>query len=117
MAPRLPRPALLALLALLAMLALACGAPPTAPPRDADVDASPDAPATRATIDVTPMSAGIACGGAQVFTATSRSRDGRATDITATAQWTSSDPRIATIDAQGVARAVLPGATAIRAAL
>jgi len=58
---------------------------------------------TLSSIEISPNSMSIGMGGTQNFTAMGHFSDGSSSDITATAQWTSSDSAIASINAPGVA--------------
>lgn len=69
-------------------------------------------------ISVTPLSATIAAGNTQQFTATGNYTDGSTQNLTSTATWTSTDTTIATISAAGLATGVKAGGpVTIRAAL
>jgi uncharacterized protein YjdB len=70
---------------------------------------------TLSSIDISPNSMSIGMGGTQNFTATGHFSDGTSSDITATAQWTSSDSTIASINGPGVAIGSAVGTTTITA--
>jgi uncharacterized protein YjdB len=61
------------------------------------------------------LSASIAAGATQPFTATGTFSDGSILDITSQVAWTSSDPSVATVGARGVAGAVSSGTATISA--
>ena len=66
---------------------------------------------------VTPFSASISVGSAAPFRATGTFTNGRKQDVTNIANWTSSDPAVATVSSEGLATSVAIGATRIRATL
>src|SRR5438132_1312641 len=68
-------------------------------------------------IQVTPASVSIAQGTGQQFAATGIYGDGSTNDLTAVADWTSSNVAVATmtLDRPGLAKAGSPGSTTIRA--
>jgi hypothetical protein len=68
------------------------------------------------TIDVAPAEARVEIGAQQQFTATGTYNDGSVRDVTAEAMWTSSDTRIASVDA-GLAGGQEPGTASITAEL
>jgi uncharacterized protein YjdB len=70
---------------------------------------------TVSSIQVSPSSTAVGIGGVQQFTATSHLSDGTTQDITSTAQWSSSDPSIATVDSSGRATGVISGSVTITA--
>ena len=72
-------------------------------------------PSILTSISVTPVSASIAGGQTQQYTATGTYSDSSTADITATATWTSSVPAIATIAPSGLATGVSAGTTSITA--
>ncbi len=71
--------------------------------------------ATLKSIAVTPLNALIARGTTQQFAAIGTFTDGSTQDLTGTVQWTSSDTGVAVISTTGVALAVNPGSTTIKA--
>ena len=72
---------------------------------------------TLTSIVVTPANSSILTGASQQFTAMGTYSDGSARDITSQARWTSSDTRVATINARGLATGVSAGNTTISASL
>jgi trimeric autotransporter adhesin len=71
--------------------------------------------ATPTSITVSPSSASIAVGSAQMFTARGAFSDGSIMEITSQVAWTSSTPAVATVGAQGGTRALASGTTTISA--
>ncbi len=71
--------------------------------------------ATLTSIDVTPASASVAANANQPFTATGHYSNGTTQDVTASAQWSSSNISIASIDATGMAKGLKNGAVTITA--
>jgi uncharacterized protein YjdB len=71
-------------------------------------------PAVLASLSITPLSASIAVGGTQQFTATGTMTDGTAATL-GTVTWMSSAPAAATVDTTGLATAVGAGSTNISA--
>ncbi len=71
--------------------------------------------ATLTSIDVTPASASVAANANQPFTATGHYSNGTTQDVSASAQWTSSNTSIASIDATGMAKGLKNGAVTITA--
>ncbi len=67
-----------------------------------------------ATVTVAPASARLAVGGTQAFAVTPEDRNGNPI-VGRAAVWTVDDAAVASVDAQGVARAVRPGATVVHA--
>ena len=72
-------------------------------------------PATLVSISVTPLNLVLPKGGNQQFTATALYTDGSTQNITASAQWTSSDPTIASISISGMAQAIATGTVQVAA--
>jgi hypothetical protein len=70
---------------------------------------------TLTSIAVTPVSASIAAGGTQAFTATGTYSNGSRQNLTSTATWTSSSTTVATIASTGLATGVAAGTTNITA--
>lgn len=70
---------------------------------------------TLSSIAVTPLTASIAVGSTQQYTATGSYSDGSTTVLTNGATWVSSDPGVATITSTGLATAVSAGNTVITA--
>ena len=68
-------------------------------------------------VTVTPADPTILSGASQQFTATGTYSDGSIQNVTSQATWTSSGSGVATISAAGLALAVSPGITSIRAVL
>lgn len=68
-----------------------------------------------ASFTISPLNASILPTGTQQFSASGIFGDGSTRDITSTATWTSSNPAVATIDANGLATAVALGSTTITA--
>jgi hypothetical protein len=66
-------------------------------------------------ITVTPHTANVAAGVAQQFMATGFYNDGSQHDLTANAQWTSSNPSVASVSASGLAATATAGQTSITA--
>lgn len=66
---------------------------------------------------VHPKSALVTQGGTQAFTAEGRFTGGTVHDVTPEAAWSSSDPSVATVDANGRVSAVAPGIATITASL
>jgi subtilisin family serine protease len=66
---------------------------------------------------VSPILATLYVDATEQFTATALWTDGSATDVTSEADWSSSDPSIATIDAAGLATGVAPGNATITATI
>jgi len=64
---------------------------------------------------VSPSDAGVQVGGATQFFATAYDRDNNAVPSVTSFTWRSSNPRVATIDANGVATGLSPGVTLITA--
>lgn len=90
--------------ALVAVLASGCG--------------SEDESARLTSISVNPATASAEVGATQAFHAVGRYSDGRSADVTAQAQWTSSDTAVATVGASnGTARGVGAGQSTITATL
>jgi hypothetical protein len=73
------------------------------------------APVTLTSITLTPLSASIAIGGAQQFTATGQYSDGTTQNLTSTVTWTASAAGVATMNATGLATPVALGTTNISA--
>jgi uncharacterized protein YjdB len=81
----------------------------------AGCDPEDDAPQLTA-LTVDPASAQVEVGATRAFRARAQYSDGRSIDLTTTAQWTTSDPAIATVGAMdGNARGVGPGAATLTA--
>jgi uncharacterized protein YjdB len=74
------------------------------------------APLTVTGLQVTPASADSVVLGTQQFRAHALLSDGRKFDVTSNVAWTSLDPAVAEVGSVGLARALLPGDTEIRAA-
>ncbi len=72
-------------------------------------------PAALISIEITPQEASVEVGSSLQFKAVGTYDDSSSRDITAQADWSSSDPAVATINADGLASAVSAGAAAIRA--
>lgn len=72
--------------------------------------------ATLASITVTPSNPSISQGTAEPFTATGTFSDGSTQNLTSSATWNSSNTGVAMIASTGVATAVTPGSTTIKAA-
>lgn len=72
-------------------------------------------PATVSSISVSPNTMSIGMGATQQFSATAHMSDGTTKDVTATAQWNSSDSNIASISAAGLATASTSGTVTINA--
>jgi uncharacterized protein YjdB len=70
---------------------------------------------TLTVIDVTPASASVAANATQPFTATAHYSDGTTKDVTTSAQWTSSNSAIASVDATGMGKGLKNGAVTITA--
>ncbi len=68
-----------------------------------------------ASFTISPLNASILPTGTQQFSASGVFGDGSTRDITSTATWTSANPAVATIDANGLATAVALGSTTITA--
>ncbi len=60
-------------------------------------------------IQVTPALATVAIGGTQAYVATGNYDDGTTNDLTATAQWVSTDPAAVSVDATGLAKGLIGG--------
>src|SRR5258708_5605408 len=73
------------------------------------------ASATILSMQVAPSTMAISMGGAQQFTATAHLSDGTTQDVTSTAQWSSSDSAIASIDSSGHATGSVSGSVTITA--
>ncbi len=73
------------------------------------------ASATILSMQVAPSTMAISMGGAQQFTATALLSDGTTQDVTGTAQWSSSDSNIASVDSSGHATGSNSGAVTITA--
>ncbi len=71
--------------------------------------------ATILSVQVAPSTMAISMGGAQQFTATAHLSDGTTQDVTSTAQWSSSDSAIASIDSLGHATGSNSGSVTITA--
>jgi sulfur relay (sulfurtransferase) complex TusBCD TusD component (DsrE family) len=82
-----------------------------------DVVFQSGAAVTLTSIAVTPANPTIMVGATQQFVATGTYSDGSTKSVTSQATWTSSNTAAATINASGLATAVLAGSTTIRAAL
>jgi uncharacterized protein YjdB len=73
-------------------------------------------PATLTSISINPITASVAAGGTQKFTATGKYSNGTSQNLTSTATWTSSATSIATVKKNtGLATAVAPGTATITA--
>ncbi len=72
--------------------------------------------AVLASITVHPQSASIAVGATQQFTATGTFTNGQTEDVSSGATWTSSVPRVATVNSSGLATANAAGSASIQAA-
>ncbi len=72
--------------------------------------------ATPSSIRITPANPSIVQGGTQQFTAVVTFRDGHTEDLMGSASWNSSSTAVATINNNGLATGVSPGASTIRAA-
>jgi len=70
-------------------------------------------PAVLVSISVSPLTASIAAGGTQQFTATGTYSDLSTKDLTSTANWASSLTSVATVSSAGLATGVATGATTI----
>ena len=68
-------------------------------------------------IAATPGTASVAVGAKQQFTAMATYSDGSTADVTATASWTDSNAKVATITSSGDATAVATGSTTVTASL
>jgi uncharacterized protein YjdB len=66
-------------------------------------------------VGVSPASTSVSTGAKQQFTATGHYSDGTTKDLTASAQWKSSNATVASIDATGVATGIAAGVTTITA--
>ena len=73
------------------------------------------ASATLTSLVVSPSSSSVSTGAKQPFTATGHYSDGTAKDLTALAQWKSSNAAVASIDATGVATGIAAGVATITA--
>jgi len=73
--------------------------------------------ATLTSIVVTPSNASIGVGGAQAFTAKGTFSDGSVMTITTQVSWASSNPSVATINANGSASGIAAGTSTITASL
>jgi len=71
--------------------------------------------ASLTSVVVSPSSTSVSAGAKQPFTATGHYSDGTTKDLTASAQWKSSNAAVASIDATGVATGVAAGLAAITA--
>jgi uncharacterized protein YjdB len=71
--------------------------------------------ASLTSVVVSPASTSVSAGAKQPFTATGHYSDGTTKDLTASAQWKSSNAAVASIDAAGVATGVAAGLAAITA--
>lgn len=81
-------------------------------------DGSTSAKDTPVSITITPASASLAKGSSVGLKAIADFADGKVSDISASAQWTSADPAIATVDAtSGLATGIAPGTVTIMASL
>lgn len=102
-----------AALAVVAAAALSCGKHPTAPSQP------PPPPPPPPTVQLARLElnapASIAPGTSVPLTVTGIRSDGTTDNVTASAQWSSSDPRVVAVDASGVARAVSLGDATISA--
>ncbi|GIW73235.1 MAG: hypothetical protein KatS3mg102_2777 [Planctomycetota bacterium] len=81
------------------------------------IDDRDEPPPALSSIEVSPVSAEIAKGQTQQFTATGIYSDGSTADLTGQATWSSSDESVATVDASGLATGVAAGTAAITAAV
>jgi hypothetical protein len=73
--------------------------------------------ATLTSITVSPSSASIAVGSVKPFTAQGKFSDGSTMKLTSQVTWSSSTPSVATIAADGGARALSSGTTTISASV
>lgn len=87
----------------LALVAVGCGSK------------TPVSEVTVTSVGVTPAAPSIAAGTQQPFQATAVRSDGTSLDVTAQAQWSSSDESVASVDAAGVVTSHQPGTATIRA--
>jgi len=71
--------------------------------------------ASLTSVVVSPSSTSVSAGAKQQFTATGHYSDGTTKDLTAAAQWKSSNAAVASIDATGVATGIAAGAATITA--
>src|SRR6266853_5233013 len=71
--------------------------------------------ATISSVAVSPTTMAISMGAVQPFTATAHMSDGTTQDVTSTAQWSSSDSTIASVDSSGHATGSNSGAVTITA--
>jgi uncharacterized protein YjdB len=76
----------------------------------------PPSSATLSTLQLSPGNASVAPGVTQQFTAMGKYSDGSSKDLTASVQWSSSDPTIASISSHGMAGGVANGVVTILAA-
>jgi uncharacterized protein YjdB len=74
-----------------------------------------NASANLTSVAVSPSSSSVSTGAKQQFTATGHYSDGTTKDLTASAQWKSSNAAVASIDATGVATGIAAGVTIITA--
>lgn len=73
--------------------------------------------ATLTSIDVTPAAVSVAANATQSFAASGHYSDGTTKDVSATAQWVSSNTTIASVDATGMAKGLKNGAATITASI
>jgi trimeric autotransporter adhesin len=71
--------------------------------------------ASLTSVAISPSSTSVSAGAKQQFTATGHYSDGTTKDLTAAAQWKSSNAAVASIDATGVATGIAAGAATITA--
>ena len=78
---------------------------------------SPSTAAVLSSIAIDPATSSVAAGLTVAYTATGTFSDGTTQDVTSQASWSSSSTAVATVSSSGVATAVAPGTSTIKASL